>query len=169
MALQEVNRRATSLYRDLFAPLQPLLGDATNLIVAPDGALHLLPFSALVDQEGDYLIGRYTISYLGTGRELLLVQAREPRTEPIIVGDPDFSVAGPAEAVPRPASPADGIFEFARLPGTRAEAEQINQLLPGSRLLLERQSTETALKEAHSPGILHVANARVLSANRGAG
>jgi CHAT domain-containing protein/tetratricopeptide (TPR) repeat protein len=166
-ALHEVTGRSASLHRDLFAPLRPLLGDATNLIVAPDGALHLLPFSALVDEEGDYLIRRYTISYSGTGRELLLVRARAARTEPIILGDPDFSVVEAAEGALRPASAANGIFEFARLPGTRAEAEQINQLLPGSRLLLEAQASETALKAAHSPTVLHVATHAFFLPTRG--
>jgi tetratricopeptide (TPR) repeat protein len=41
-------KEAHELYRRIFAPAEPLLKDATHVIVVPDGALQSLPFGVLV-------------------------------------------------------------------------------------------------------------------------
>ena len=50
------------------------IGDVSQLLVSPDGALNLVPFEALVDEQGRYLIERFSISYLTSGRDLLRMQ-----------------------------------------------------------------------------------------------
>ena len=73
-------------------PLRASLGGATRLLVSPDGDLNLVPFEALVDEHGRYLIERYATSYLTSGRDLLRMQV--PRADraasPVIVADPLF-------------------------------------------------------------------------------
>jgi len=39
----------------------------TRLIIAPDGALNLLPFEALRDNQGEYLLKSRVISYVPSG------------------------------------------------------------------------------------------------------
>jgi len=52
------------LFRVLLEPI-PETKAATRLIVAPDGALNLLPFEALRDNQGEYLLKSRVISYPG--------------------------------------------------------------------------------------------------------
>src|SRR5262249_21000845 len=52
-------------------PLRDAIGSETHLLISPDGDLNLVPFDALLDEHGRYLIERYAISYLTSGRDLL--------------------------------------------------------------------------------------------------
>ena len=54
----------------------PALGGATNILIAPDGALNLVPFSALVDDQGQFLIKKYTFTYPTSGRDLLRLKVQ---------------------------------------------------------------------------------------------
>jgi CHAT domain-containing protein len=63
---------ARTLDRIVMEPVRELLdGTVSHLLISPDGALNLVPFEALVDQQQRYLIERYAVSYLTTGRDLL--------------------------------------------------------------------------------------------------
>jgi CHAT domain-containing protein len=50
------------LYQLLIAPIEPLLGEHSSLIVIPDGVLRRLPFAALRDADGGLLIQRASVS-----------------------------------------------------------------------------------------------------------
>src|SRR5262249_55435804 len=74
-------------------PLRAALGDATRVLISPDGALNLVPFDALVDERGQFLIDRYAISYLTSGGDLLRLQvapASRPHGTPLIIANPLF-------------------------------------------------------------------------------
>ena len=130
----------------------------------------LIPFAALVNEDNQYLVERYTISYLTSGRDLLRLQSEQPsRNAPLIVGNPVFG--RPATIAMRTAkgssTPAGRkqaaeridqtkIF-FQPLPGTEEEALAIKAVLPEAQLLLREQSTEEAIKEVNGPRILHIA------------
>ncbi|HKX26875.1 MAG TPA: CHAT domain-containing protein, partial [Blastocatellia bacterium] len=144
-------------------PVMALLGEAGRLLIAPDGLLNLIPFAALVDEEGRYLVERYTISYLTSGRDLLRLQASEPsQTPPLVVANPIFGRAATTRtAGDSPAGdqgPIDsGPLLFRPLPGTQGEALAIKAVMPEASLLLRGAATEAALKQARSPRILHIA------------
>src|SRR5262249_23306807 len=74
------NDRAADLGRALYdltlAKVVPKLGRATDVLIAPDGALNLVPFSALVDESRAFLIKRFTFTYLTSGRDLLRLAVR---------------------------------------------------------------------------------------------
>jgi CHAT domain-containing protein len=87
----DVQQRARELDRKVMQPIRVMVGDATQLLISPDGELNLIPFEALVDEEGRYLVERFAISYLTTGRDLLRLQVpRASQSEPLIVADPFF-------------------------------------------------------------------------------
>src|SRR5262249_10338894 len=90
-----VHDTARALDELVMRPLRPLLGSARHLLVAPDGPLHLVPFGALVDETEHYLLERFTVSYLTTGRELLRPPStRSASQPPLVVGNPDFDTPG---------------------------------------------------------------------------
>ncbi|HEX9163977.1 MAG TPA: CHAT domain-containing tetratricopeptide repeat protein [Thermoanaerobaculia bacterium] len=164
----DVDQIARIVDRKLMQPLRSLLGNARQLLIAPDGQLDLIPFEALVDSRGDYLIEKYRISYVTSGRDLLrLAVPRRSGTAPVVVADPLFGE--PAGAVPvKIASAAmarrsvtvgedfSSVY-FAPLAGTREEARTIHEIFPQARVLTGKDATKTALQHVNAPEILHVA------------
>ena len=125
-----------------------------------------MPFEALVDEANHYLVERYSFTYLTSGRDLLRMQKRTDSKElPLIVADPAF---GSASAGTTPASSTRGLLSkvvtrdindtyFAPLSGSAEEGKRIQALFPQSKLLTGAAASETAIKAAKSPQILHLA------------
>lgn len=148
------------------APVRKLLGNAHTLLVSPDGTLSLVPFAAFVDEQSRYLVERYSISYLTTGRDLLRLQAQAAsRHGPLVIANPNFDDDGsanpPRTSVARSAPGNRSVnlagFAFDPLPGTAKEAEALKGLLRGATVLTGSKATEAALKLVPSPSILHIA------------
>ena len=128
-----------------------------------------------MDENNQYLIERYRISYLTSGRDLLRLQvARESRSEPLIVADPIFGepeeeILAKADLPKRQPSPRartrEGVttgkemseIYFNRLRETSNEARAIKTLFPNANALTTAQATESALKQTVAPRILHIA------------
>jgi len=148
----EVKTRARAVDEKVMRPLRPFLRGATRLLVSPDGGLNLLPFDALADEHGRYLIERYSTTYLTSGRDLLRMQIAPASTErPVIVADPLFGEpAVPASDASRP--------YFAPLLGTALEGRAIKTLFPEATLLTGRRATKATLERVTAPSILHIAS-----------
>jgi CHAT domain-containing protein/Tfp pilus assembly protein PilF len=170
----DVQRLARAVDERVIRPVRSLLsgmqGDTRRLLIAPDGSLNLIPFAALVDERDRHLIERYSISYLTSGRDLLRMQTPQPsNTPPLVVANPDFggfaTIAlrgGRNSAKSRTSNRARAQidptqFFFQPLPATEDEALAIKALLPQASVLRREEATETALKQANSPQILHIA------------
>jgi hypothetical protein len=52
------------------------MGRAKRLTIVPDGRLHLLPFDALVNDQNEYLVQRYVITYAPSGTVLYLLRTQ---------------------------------------------------------------------------------------------
>ena len=80
---------------DLVArPIRNLLGNVRNVLISPDGELNLVPFAALVDERGKYLVEKYNITYLTSGRDLLRLKVpRHSKEVPIVIANPAFDLA----------------------------------------------------------------------------
>jgi CHAT domain-containing protein len=156
----DVKQRARAVDELVMSPVRALLGKTRWALLSPDGSLNLIPFAALVDERNQYLITRYSFSYLTSGRDLLRLRiARENRNDPLIVADPAF---GEIEEAPAAADRDVGLADLSqlrlrRLPGTASEAQALKALLPRATVLTEERATEAALKQVSSPSILHIA------------
>jgi CHAT domain-containing protein/tetratricopeptide (TPR) repeat protein len=137
-------------------PLRAIAGDAAHILLAPDGALNLVPFGALVDERGDFLVGRYVFTYLTTGRDLLRLgtSTAVPTTPPLVVAGPDF---GPLPATTSAHAVSLRDATFPPLPGTAQEGHAIAALLPGALELEGAAATKPAVIGVHSPSVLHIA------------
>jgi tetratricopeptide (TPR) repeat protein len=71
-----IKRIARALDAKLMFPIRRLLGNTRQVLLSPEGALNLLPFGALVDERGKYLIENYSFAYLTSGRDLLRMQVK---------------------------------------------------------------------------------------------
>ncbi len=157
----DARRLARALDARVMQPIRSLIGDPRHLLISPDGQLNLVPFAALVDAQNQYLLERYTISYLTSGRDLLRLQIpRESRSDPVIVASPAFGepalVTANGSATKRARVDDSQIF-FGPLPGAANEVRALRALLPGATLLTGHQATEAALRGLSGPRILHIA------------
>ncbi len=171
---KDVRQLARAVDQKIMQPVRGLVGDATHLLISPDGELNLIPFEALVNEQGDYLVRRYAFTYLTSGRDLLRTRAgRKSQSQPVIVAAPLFSepathqtsranvVENQAAARYRRRSvtTARNLSDvyFAPLSGTAYEARAIQKLFPEAQLLLGAEATKRALKKTTGPSILHIA------------
>jgi CHAT domain-containing protein/Tfp pilus assembly protein PilF len=173
----DVKPLARAVDQKVFHPVRPLIGETAQLLISPEGMLNLVPFAALVDERGRYLVERYSISYLASGRDLLRLQvARESQGGPLVVADPDFGSRtkvlamrklGRKKEAPKgkpreqvneeSAASAFSQFYFSPLPYTAQEGAALRALLPGTTLLTKRQASKAVLGQVRSPALLHIA------------
>jgi CHAT domain-containing protein/Tfp pilus assembly protein PilF len=167
----DVNVLARAVNAKVMLPIQPLLGDATHLLLSPDGELNLIPFEALIDERGHYLVEGHLISYLTSGRDLLRMQvARESKSKPVVIANPFFGQ--PATDLTAKANSSSrlghrrrgtvtGVRDlnevyFVSLAGTAVEGNSIRKLFDAS-LLTGAEATESAVKQLSAPRVLHIA------------
>ncbi len=157
---KDTQQLARALDARVMQPIRALLGDATQLLVSPDGELNLVPFAALVDEQGRYLIQRYSFTYLTSGRDLLRMQiARESKSGPLVVANPSFGEQATTVGVAKSSTSTRSLTNtyFAPLAATENEARSIQMLFPDATVLTGVKATETAVKQVAAPRILHLA------------
>jgi CHAT domain-containing protein/lipopolysaccharide biosynthesis regulator YciM len=159
---EDVKRLARAVDEKVMQPVRKLLGETRRVLISPDGALNLIPFAALVDERGQYLVKQYSFTYLTSGRDLLRLQVKTQSKQGVmVVADPDFG----GDATPcldRKLKIAGGAVDFSQvlfcpLAGTAGEAQALQALMPDVTVLMKQQATETAVKQAAGPKILHIA------------
>ncbi|TRU31067.1 MAG: tetratricopeptide repeat protein [Microcystis aeruginosa Ma_MB_F_20061100_S20] len=154
--LPQLQKSARQLDEELMQPIRQLLGNTKTILLSPDAALNLIPFEALVDENNQYLVENYHITYLTSGRDLLRLKDKfASQQSPLIVADPFYGKAGEKVALTRSIDLSE--FTFPGLPGTEEEAKAIKNLLPQSTVLTGSQATENAIKQVKKPNILHIA------------
>ncbi|WP_396888901.1 tetratricopeptide repeat protein [Microcystis aeruginosa] len=154
--LPQLQKSARQLDETLMQPIRQLLGNTKTILLSPDAALNLIPFEALVDENNQYLVENYHITYLTSGRDLLRLKDKfASQQSPLIVADPFYGKAGEKVALTRSIDLSE--FTFPGLPGTEQEAKAIKNLLPQATVLTGSQATENAVKQVKKPNILHIA------------
>jgi tetratricopeptide (TPR) repeat protein len=157
----------TDLRAMVFDRLRPAIGDTRRLFLCPDGDLSRLPWEVLPVTPDRRVIDDYEISYLGVGRDLLRlpVQPAHDHTAPLVVADPDYDLSVMGAPAPEPVDDVAGQaardlrgtgVRFDRLAGTSREGRAVAALL-GVEPVMGAAATETAVKSARRPAVLHVA------------
>jgi len=84
----------SELYHTVFEPIAASLTDDAHLLISPDGELNLVPFEILPNSDSSYLVEKYEISYLSSGRDLLRFEKPSKCSdEAIVMADPDFQAS----------------------------------------------------------------------------
>ncbi len=162
-----------NLYQMVWNPIQTAVGEKSRLLISPDGALNQLPFAALRNSNGNYLIEQHDIGYLACGRDLIRQIDEEQSKPPALFGDPEFDhISSLTNPVKKTLSrsvfrsiPTDGTramyrdLQFSSLPATREEVVQISAMLSGQApsVFLGSSATEENLKKLLRPQLLHLA------------
>jgi tetratricopeptide (TPR) repeat protein len=162
-ALLESNAEARGLGRDLgrlvmdeaIAALSP---GVSRLVIVPDGALHRVPFDALVADDGRFLVERFAIGVSPSAT----VAARLWRTRPPARPARVLALADPALPSAVNATSRSGLDELARLPrlvGSRDEARLVARFAAGSTVRLGRKASEAWFESAplRDYRVLHLA------------
>ena len=159
---------ARGVARLLWDPIAEAVGDAEHVIISPDGALWLVPFEALVLEDGRYLIEEKQISYVISGRYLVGQDEEESGARgAVVLAAPDYDLElAAAVSASQPAleearySGALGGARFGELPGSGREAQsmrpQLAKLLGDEELqvLTGAVATEAAFKAVARPRVL---------------
>jgi CHAT domain-containing protein/tetratricopeptide (TPR) repeat protein len=147
-----------ALEREFWEPLQIPPG-TDHIAFSPDGRLHFLPLSALLDRENRPLSTRLLqITTVTSGRDMI-----DPAPAASLSGSPwtvltvsDFPKSPAIKDSPDPLLLL--LADLAPMPGTRIEAEKLRALAPrGSQFLSDSKATESALRQlSASPSVLHL-------------
>ena len=147
-------------------PVQPILSELfkavlagvpglqahSRLIVVPDGRLHLLPFDALIDRGGQYVVSSHVVSYAASASSYHLVSGAVNRDTTaqgvLVVGGVPYSTSASAKVA---MSQRLTKVALADLPGSEDEVEVPSSLLRGGHntRLVGSNATEAAFKRAN--------------------
>jgi CHAT domain-containing protein/tetratricopeptide (TPR) repeat protein len=131
---ETTDRCLGKLYDAIFAPLERILNNR-RLIIIPHGSLHYVPFHALCDRGGSYLIDRFEISYAPSTAVLKLCLAKKnrPRSDRLVA----FGVAERGTpAIEDELRALGAIFpEAVMVAGGDATRDNLMRLAPQARFL----------------------------------
>ena len=142
--LQSYEEKRKDALRRLYQILCPRLQERTGgsqVVIVSDGPVHLIPFAALIDENGHYLAESLQVRHvpsLATAK--LIMEHRvdlKGGTSPLIVGDP---------AIPK-----------RRLPCAKEEALMISKLLGVEPLIGENATKEKVLQSLEKAKLIHIA------------
>ena len=174
-------KKGKHLYELGVAPVKKAIGESKTLYIAPDGDLNLIPFDALQDETGQYLIEKYKINYLSSGRDLIGYDRKISKTgKTIIIADPDYNLSGSDRMAASKKILTDkkqkgeteefalrgerrsrdlSLTKWNRLPGTRKEAEEITRILKDDnpKYYNGKTALEEVFKKIRNPYRLHIA------------
>ena len=158
---------AQDALRDLSQKFSPVIAELTRrkniarLRIAPDGMLNLLPFGALADARGNFLVQRFAISYVSAGRDLTGVATASTATSAVIAVSPGASRKSAGVA-------AKGAFRaerLERLEDAELEAREVKKWIPRAQLWNEGEATEQRIKQLHHPALLHIVGHGIVRGN----
>jgi CHAT domain-containing protein len=145
----DYRREALEVSRLIAAPVEPRLPAGGRVIVAPDGVLDALPFEALLDSRGRFLVETHPISYVASASSLSFLRSRRQATgsgEVLVVGNPAMSAGG---ADRERGFAIEGVGLLKPLPYSSSEIHAVASAYGSAARILERaEATEQALDEA---------------------
>jgi CHAT domain-containing protein len=142
----------TELYNTLISPIESEINGYESLYIIPHRSLHFLPFQALIDKSGKYLIEKFTVSYAPSSSVLEHCSLKKCDINDDFLGMALGNMS---------------LGNFSPLPGTKVELNQIAQLYPGATVKYENETSETYFKtEAKNHNIIHLATHGFLDSRR---
>jgi CHAT domain-containing protein len=151
---------ARRLYDVVLGPMRSALTGKTSLVVVPDGFLWNLPFQALRDAAGRYLVESAAVSYVPS----ITVLRETMRTRDARTGTASLLAFGNPAAAPEGAVEGTRRSGAGPLPESEREVRQIAPLYgPATRVYTGADAREDRWKaEAPSYRVLHLATHGVL-------
>jgi CHAT domain-containing protein/Flp pilus assembly protein TadD len=148
-----------SLYDQLIAPIAQDLPKQPNdrVIFLPQGELFLVPFPALQNAAGKFLIEQHTISTAPSIQTLQLTHEKAKHA----------THSGTALVVGNPTMPMFDNQQLDALPGAEAEAIAISQILKTQPLIGNQATKPAVLAQMRDAPIIHLATHGLLNTLKG--
>lgn len=151
-------RRKLSFPRDayklLVAPIKDLLPEDPNelVVLIPQGSLFLVPFPALQDSAGEFLIEQHTLQISPSIQNLAMQPLANSnlKQQPLIVGNP--------EPMPESLSP---------LAGAEAEAKAIAEILQTTPLIGQEATEDAVINKMQHASLIHLATHGLFNEHQG--
>ncbi len=182
---KHLDEKGKIIYELVVNPVRKAVGTSkTNLYLAPDGDLNLIPFGVLKNRDNRYLIEDCNICYLSCGRDLMSFGEKiTGKNETFVIADPDYDMSADNRMkiakglLPQNETLANkpqnnqvalrgsgdsselSNTKWNRLPETLKEAEEIREIMKGKELkeFLGKSALEEIVKKVDSPRRLHIA------------
>ncbi|MEG4029050.1 MULTISPECIES: CHAT domain-containing protein [unclassified Microcoleus] len=161
-----LNPSLQELYQLLIEPIADLLPQdpASRITFIPHESLFLVPFAALQDSSGNYLIEKHTILTAPSIQVLSLTKKQQQLASgkgALVVGNPTMpSVAFATNQPPQ---------QLSSLPHSEAEAIAIAELLNTEPLTGDKATKVAVLEQIERSGIVHLATHGILDDVEGLG
>ncbi len=161
---KELSRVAQQLYQQLWQPLEQHLNNKKTVYIIPDGILHLLPFKALQNSQGQYLGQQYQITRLASARDIVLPPLNAKTNESAIFANPNYGKLTNKTTTNTTRTSLQDLLKqnvFVALKGTQIEGDAIYKLMQQSKqpakLYVQQNATELQISQVKAPKILHIA------------
>jgi CHAT domain-containing protein len=159
------------LYQLLIQPIADILPKDPNARVAfiPQDSLFLVPFAALQDASGKYLIEQHSILTAPSIQVLDLTRQQRQRlgSKEEEVGNMEFLIVGNPSMPSVSPKPGEPPQQLPNLPGAEKEAKQIAQLL-NTQALTGKEATKAAVLERMPKArIIHLATSMLVNKEQG--
>ena len=158
-AKHSARAEARSLFQLLLEPI-PEAQTKEQVIVVRDGQLHLVPFDALVNSRGHYVVESQTVDYAPSGTTFFLLRiaggTKQPSQGLLAAGGIPYGHSNLKETAVTRGYSDTGLSD---LPSSADEARAAITALPNrlNELLLGNKATETAFKNATNHSMFHLA------------
>ena len=137
-------------YKLIIAPVAALL-EGPEIIIVPDRALYQIPFAALTDESGKYLMQSFRIRIVPSLTTLKLIDESPAdyhcHTGALIVGNPDVGEV----------HFKGWLTNITRLPSAENEARIVAKKLGVEPLLGQQATKQAVLQEMNSVALIHIA------------
>lgn len=132
-------------YAQYWQPFVSALNEQATIYVVPDGVYHQINLNTLQKPDGSYLLSHYQFRLIGNPKDVQTLKSSNTfKKSAFLIGYPEY-----------------GSSAISTLPGTKVEVEKVGQTLKAQRFkvdrLMQQEASEKNIKQASSPGILHVA------------
>lgn len=154
---RRINPALHRLHQLLIQPIADLLpkNSRDRVILLPLESLFLVPFPALQNAEGQYLIEQHTLLTAPAIQVLALTQQIQQQRQPANRKSRDRFL--PALIVGNPTMPMIGSEELSALPASEEEAKQIADLLKVKALLGQDATQSTVVQQMPQASLIHLA------------
>ena len=155
----------------VWKPILAKTGGAKALIISPDQATWLIPWAALLNEDGSYAIESHQFQLSLSGREFIQPRVKGNANPPIIFANPEFGAQKQ-----RPASsnrqvlkaPLVGPLEYSAYEASVIKAPLEKLTGANARVLMDRDALESEFKRLNGPEVL-VVSTHGFSQNAGGG
>jgi CHAT domain-containing protein/Tfp pilus assembly protein PilF len=159
------------LHELLIKPIADLLpqNPSDRVILIPQNSLFLVPFSALQDADGKYLIEKHTILTAPSIQVLDLTHQQRERVRGGGQGEGGILIVGNPTMPSVPPKPGEKPQQLPSLPGAEKEAKAIATLLNTKAIIGSQGTKAFVVKKMPSARIIHLATHGLLDDYRGLG